>query len=51
MPHPKGMISFQLQRKENGGIKGLVSLPGALKGTFIWNNKKVKLGNQTTIDL
>ncbi len=43
MPHPLGMILFDLKRTKNGGVQGSVTLPKGLSGTFEWNNKIVEL--------
>ncbi len=53
MPHPDGTISVSLKRKENSnGIKGTVTLPVAVKGTFIWNGKTLALhGGTQEVDL
>jgi CubicO group peptidase (beta-lactamase class C family) len=36
VPHPKGIITFDLKRSANDGIKGEIVLPEGLKGKFIW---------------
>ena len=51
MPHPAGTILFNLKRKGNSGIEGDIELPGDLKGTFVWNGKKMKLEGKTKIEL
>ncbi len=53
MPHPAGTITVSLMRKEkSNGIKGTVTLPAAVTGTFIWNNKTLPLhGGEQAIDL
>ncbi|MDB5120857.1 MAG: alpha-L-rhamnosidase [Sphingobacteriales bacterium] len=43
MPHPNGTITLNLKRKGVEGIKGEISLPSGLTGTFIWLGKKVLL--------
>jgi len=43
MPHPAGDVTVRLQRKENGGIKGEITLPEKLTGTFVWRGKIVHL--------
>ena len=50
MPHPNGTILFQLKRKGENGIEGEITLPENLKGTFIWNNRKLQLAGKTKID-
>jgi alpha-L-rhamnosidase len=49
MPHPAGTILFQLKRNGENGIEGEITLPGNLKGTFIWNDKKIELSGRTEI--
>jgi hypothetical protein len=49
MPHPSGMIVFNLQRVGAGGLKGEVTLPEGLTGTFVWNGKSLPLKGLTTI--
>ena len=49
MPHPKGIIRFDLKRSGNDGIEGSVELPDSLSGTFIWKGKSVSLKETTTI--
>jgi len=51
MPHPSGMISFDLKRSGADGIQGEVTLPEGLTGTFGWNGKNVQLKGKTAIDL
>ncbi len=43
MPHPKGMILIQLERRGKGGIKGSITLPEGLPGTFTWGNQTLTL--------
>jgi hypothetical protein len=43
MPHPQGTILLEVRRKGNNGIEGSVTLPGNLKGTFIWNEQIIEL--------
>jgi hypothetical protein len=43
VPHPAGDVTVRLQRKENGGIKGEITLPEKLTGTFVWKTKIVLL--------
>ena len=51
MPHPSGMIVFDLKRSGSEGIQGVVTLPEGLKGTFGWNGKTLELTGQTAIDI
>jgi hypothetical protein len=51
MPHPSGMIVFDLKRNGNSGIQGEVILPESLTGTFDWNGQTIKLKGKTSIDL
>ncbi len=49
MPHPLGMILFDLKRPKNGGVQGTVTLPKGLSGTFVWKNKIVEIREQSEI--
>jgi alpha-L-rhamnosidase len=49
MPHPSGMIVFDLKRKGTDGIEGEVTLPEGLTGTFGWKGKTVQLKGKTNI--
>jgi alpha-L-rhamnosidase len=51
MPHPAGMISFDLKRTGTQGIKGEIILPEGLTGTFRWNEKVIVLKGKTEIEL
>ena len=51
MPHPKGIISFDLKRTGEKGITGQINLPENLAGEFWWKKKRIKLEGQTKIDL
>ncbi|HAH24740.1 MAG TPA: alpha-L-rhamnosidase [Prolixibacteraceae bacterium] len=51
MPHPLGMIVFDLKRSENNGLQGEVTLPEGLLGTFIWQGKTISLKGKTSIDM
>ncbi len=42
MPHPQGMIFVKLFRDGNK-LKGIISLPGNLTGTFLWKGERIKL--------
>lgn len=51
MPHPLGMIVFDLKKTNVNGIQGEVTLPQGLTGTFGWKGKTVLLNGKTSIDL
>ena len=51
MPHPLGMIVFDVKRSGATGIQGEVLLPDGLIGTFGWNGKTVQLKGKTTINI
>jgi hypothetical protein len=51
LPHPSGMIIFDLKRKGNDGITGEITLPEGLTGIFRWNGKTIDLKGKTAIDL
>jgi hypothetical protein len=51
MPHPSGLIIFDLKRSGNEGIKGVVQLPEGVTGKFTWNGKTVPLKGKTNIEL
>lgn len=51
MPHPSGMILFNLKRNSASGLQGEVTLPEGLTGSFGWNGKTVQLKGKTVIDL
>ena len=51
LPHPRGMIFFDLKRTTGGGITGEIILPEGLKATFNWNGKSEVLTGKTTINL
>ena len=50
MPHPAGMIIFDLKRSGSEGIKGEITLPEGLTGIFRWKGKTVELKGKTAID-
>jgi hypothetical protein len=50
MPHPAGMISFNLKRVGKEGISGEIILPEGLTGTFRWNGKSISLKGKTNIE-
>jgi alpha-L-rhamnosidase len=43
VPHPAGAIQVSLTRKGKDGIDADISLPGNLKGEFIWKGQRVQL--------
>lgn len=43
LPHPKGMIEVNLQRKEGGGVSGTITLPEGLSGRFAWGGEEQSL--------
>ena len=51
MPHPAGIISFDLKRKVDEGISGGIILPEGLTGKFTWNGKSISLKGKTNIEL
>lgn len=51
MPHPAGIISFDLKRKGTNGIIGEIVLPEGLTGSFIWNGKSIPIKGKTNIEL
>jgi len=51
MPHPSGIIVFDLKRKGTKGIQGEVSLPAGLTGSFGWKGKTIQLEGKSVIDL
>jgi hypothetical protein len=51
MPHPAGIISFDLKRVGTQGISGAIILPEGLTGTFKWNGKSIALKGKTNIEL
>jgi alpha-L-rhamnosidase len=51
MPHPSGLIVFDLKKSGAQGIQGEVNLPEGLTGSFGWNGKSVQLKGKTTINI
>lgn len=49
MPHPSGMIVFDLKRNGENGLTGEVILPDEVTGTFIWKGKTVLLKGKTNL--
>ncbi|MCK4745809.1 MAG: alpha-L-rhamnosidase, partial [Bacteroidales bacterium] len=41
--HPKGMIGLSLRREEGKGVRGEITLPSSVSGTFLWGNFSIKL--------
>jgi alpha-L-rhamnosidase len=51
MPHPAGLITFDLKRKETNGLSGEIILPEGLTGIFKWNGQIINLKGTTDINL
>jgi alpha-L-rhamnosidase len=51
MPHPLGIISFDLKRSPDNKLTGTIELPDKLTGTLKWNSKNIILKGITTINL
>lgn len=51
MPHPLGMIVFDLKRDGDSGIKGEVTLPDGLWGIFVWNGKSIPIKGKSSIQM
>ena len=49
MPHPAGVISFDLKKDGESGIKGEINLPQGLTGVFKWKGKTQSLSGKTSI--
>ena len=47
VPHPAGIISLQLERRGKEGIRGSITLPEGLQGTFNWGINSVPLVSGT----
>jgi len=43
MPHPLGTIKVSLKKEDQNRLSGVVTLPGTLNGTFVWNGIKLPL--------
>jgi len=43
MPHHKGNIQLELKESKNGKLKGRVTLPPGLSGTFAWKGQELPL--------
>ncbi|MFY9150479.1 MAG: alpha-L-rhamnosidase C-terminal domain-containing protein [Prolixibacteraceae bacterium] len=50
MPHPSGMIVFDLKKNGEHGLSGEVVLPDDVTGTFIWREQSVLLNGKTIIN-
>jgi hypothetical protein len=51
MPHPAGIISYDLKRNGKEGITGEIILPEGVTGKFTWKGKTIALKNKTSINL
>lgn len=51
MPHPLGMIVFDLKRAGAEGLEGVVTLPEGLTGLFKWKGKEIHLKGKTIVSL
>lgn len=49
MPHPSGMIVFDLKRTGTKGLQGEVTLPEGLTGYIRWNGKEIQLKGKTIV--
>jgi hypothetical protein len=43
VPHPRGQIVVRLQRSQDGGLRGEVTLPAGLDGVLEWRGKAMPL--------
>jgi hypothetical protein len=43
MPHPAGIIVVQLERRGKEGVRGTITLPEGLQGTFKWGTQTLSL--------
>jgi len=43
MPHPAGQIRVALTKSESGAVRGTITLPENLTGSFLWNGNGVDL--------
>jgi hypothetical protein len=43
MPHPQGTLSVDLAKINHSGIRGNITLPAGISGTFIWKNETIEL--------
>ena len=51
MPHPMGEIRVSLAKKGQNGIKGTISLPAGLSGSFEWRGRILNIENEVKINL
>jgi hypothetical protein len=51
MPHPAGIIMYNLKREGKDGINGEIVLPEGLTGIFKWKGKSINLKDKTKIEL
>lgn len=51
MPHPAGIISFDLRRSGIDKISGEIILPEGLTGKFTWKGKSIVLSGRITLEL
>ena len=52
MPHPLGSIDVKLNREGGSGVRGVVTLPEGLTGSFNWQGQTVTLhGGENTLAL
>jgi len=43
LPHPEGEIAVDLKTRGDAGLEGVVTLPGELKGFFVWQGREIPL--------
>ena len=43
IPHPQGAISVNLAKTNHSGIRGKITLPAGISGTFIWKKETIEL--------
>lgn len=42
-PHPKGLLKMEIEKRKNGRVKGQITLPAGLDGTFSFNGTTIEL--------
>jgi hypothetical protein len=47
MPHPLGEIKVRFDQEDKEGLKGEITLPNGLTGTFVWHGKTISLKEGT----
>jgi len=47
--HPAGIIDVQLQRTEDDGIRGEVTLPAGVTGVFEWGGRQIPLSSGSQV--